>query len=87
MQTLICVVEDVVQIAVRGCVILPGLPRGSDFRVRVGDGLLLKRPDGSQVATTVRGIEIGGRGPGSAVLVGAELRKTDIPIGTEVWLI
>jgi len=44
------------------------LPAGTS--VKVGDQVSLKRPDGSELETVVRGIEMGSR---------------LVPIGTELW--
>ena len=87
MKMLICVVEDVFQITGRGCVIVPGLPIGAEIQVRIGDALVLRRPDGSEVATSIRGMESGVRreNGGIAILL-ADVTKADVPIGTEVWL-
>lgn len=83
---LICIVEDVFQITSIGCVIAPGVPRDFDLRVRTGDGILLRRPDGSQITTTVRSIPMGGRAPGIPLNLHT-VHKDDVPIGTEVWLV
>lgn len=84
MRTLLSRVEDVFQIADRGCVVAPGIPRSSDACIKVGDRLWLTRPDGSEANTLVRGIEMGGRNPdaGIPILLGSELTKDDIPVGT-----
>lgn len=89
MKTLICRVEDVFQITGRGCVIVPGFPADADLRGRVGGTLLLKRPDGSEITTTIRGFEFSGNPTllertGYAILL-ADVTKADVPIGTEVW--
>ena len=87
MNTFVCRVDDVFQITGRGCVITPGVPKSGDFRLKIGDPLLLKRPDGSEVRTTLGGIEMGGSPayPGIPILLGSELTKDQVPIGTEVW--
>lgn len=88
-KALICVVEEVFQIGGwGGCVIAPGVPKESGPRVRVGDDVLLVRPDGSELRTTVRGIPMGGRRdlPGIPILLDIA-DKVEIPIGTEVWLV
>jgi hypothetical protein len=87
MGTLLSKVEAVFSISGRGCVIAPGIPKGGASRVKMGDALVLKRPDGRELRTHVRGIEMGGapQSLGIPILVGADLVKDDIPIGTEVW--
>ncbi|HEX2078069.1 MAG TPA: hypothetical protein VHG08_10175 [Longimicrobium sp.] len=89
MNTFICIVEDVFQIAPgRGCVIAPGLPVDSDLRIGSGDGILLKRPDGPELETIARGIAMGGLRKRTAIpILLAIADKAEIPIGTEVWLL
>lgn len=86
MHKLLSCVEAVFQIAERGCVICPGIPRSSESRVKIGDPLWLERPDGSQVATVVRGIEMGGpiNSSGIPILLGSELTKQEVPVGTSL---
>jgi hypothetical protein len=90
MPTLVSKVEDVFQLCGRGCVVVPGIPKAAPFRIKVGDPLLLKRPEGSELQTVLRGFEmVEVRGPtdypGIPVLLGPELTKDQVPIGTEVW--
>jgi hypothetical protein len=84
MRSLLSRVEDVFQIADRGCVVAPGIPRSSDARIKIGDSVWLTRPDGSETNTAIRGIEMGGRDPdaGNPILLGSELTKDDVPLGT-----
>jgi 2'-5' RNA ligase len=88
-RALICVVEDVFQIGGGGgCVIAPGVPRDSGLRVRVGDDVLLTRPDGSVLETTVRGIPMGGRADLPRVPIALSVAdKSQVPVGTRVWLV
>ena len=55
MRKLVSSVDEVFQIAERGCVVAPGIPRSSDARIKIGDRLWLTRPDGLETATIVRG--------------------------------
>lgn len=88
MKTFVYTVEDVFQITGRGCVVMAGLPDG-ELAVRPGAGVVLKRPDGSEITTTVRGTDPGVRGENgvSLAILLAEITKDDVPIGTEVWLV
>lgn len=72
----------------RGLVLIPGIVPIGDERFRIGDPLLLKRPDGSEVRTTIGGIElmIPVRNHDFTIVL-KELIKEDVPIGTEVWSI
>jgi hypothetical protein len=87
MSAFICRIDDVFQIAGRGCVVTPGIPKGTAFRLKVGDSLLLRRPDGSELHTVLRGIEMGGSPefPAIPILLGAEVTKEQVPVGTEIW--
>jgi hypothetical protein len=86
MRKLLSRVEDVFQIAERGCVVCPGILRNSESRLKIGDKLWLERPDGSEVSTIVRGIEMGGpiNSPGIPILLGAEITKHEVPVGTNM---
>ena len=70
----------------RGRVPVPGIIPVGDERVRAGDPLLLRRPDGSELRTTIGSLEILDPNPTHQVVVLLkELGKEDVPIGTEVW--
>lgn len=86
MRKLLSRVENVFQIAGRGCVVAPGIPRNIESHVKIGDQLWLERPDGSERTTTVRGIEMGGPmdSPGIPILLGSDIAKQDAPIGTRL---
>jgi hypothetical protein len=87
MPTLLSTVEAVFQIAGRGCVVVPGIPREGTHHVRIGDPLILKLPNGQRLDTHVRGIEmLSPPRPEMPILLGSELTKAQIPVGTELWL-
>ena len=70
----------------RGLVPVPGIIPVGEERFRAGDPLLLKRPDGSELRTTISSLEILDPNPTNQVVVLLkELAKEDVPIGTEVW--
>jgi hypothetical protein len=77
-------VADMFTIRGRGVVLLPGLTPINDERFRVGDPLLLKRPDGSELGTWIGGIEFFSGTPEYPVLLKG-LTEDDVPFGTEVW--
>jgi hypothetical protein len=77
---LLLTVEQVFLITGRGIVVLPGL---GDNVVRVGTRVRLVRPDKSTLDTNICGIGFNTLD----ILLGPEVRKEDVPIGTEVWLI
>lgn len=83
----LCIVEDTFTIAGRGLTFIPGIVPAGDERFYIGDPILLKRPDGSSIQTSIAGIGLVG-GAGHAADVPVLLRgltKEDVPIGTEVW--
>jgi hypothetical protein len=77
-------VADTFTIRGRGVVLLPGLTPINDERFRVGDPLLLKRPDGVEFCAWISGIELFSGTPEVPVLLNG-LTKEDVPLGTEVW--
>jgi len=74
---LLFVVEQVFLITGRGVVLLPGL--GKNF-IRVSTPIRLVRPDGSTLDTKICGI---GFNEFRDILLGQEVRKEDVPVGTE----
>jgi hypothetical protein len=70
----------------RGLVLIPGIVPIGDERFWIGDRLLLKRPDCSEIRTTIGGIELMNpvRNHDFTILLKG-LMKEDVPIGTEVW--
>ncbi|MEX2175417.1 MAG: hypothetical protein WD872_13730 [Pirellulaceae bacterium] len=87
MEQFISRVEQVFDITGRGLTIWPGIPHDSHFRIKIGDALRLRLPDGSDLLTHVAGIEmITGRRPlPIPLLLPLAITRKDIPIGTEVF--
>ncbi len=83
------VVEDAFFIKGRGLVPVPGIVPVDDERYRVGDPILLKRPDGSCLEWTIGGIEMidctPPRQTDDAIILLRGLNKEDVPVGSEVW--
>jgi hypothetical protein len=81
-------VEDVFQLRGRGCVVVPGIPSSIECPIQIGSVVRLRRPDGSEANTVIQGIGSGGSpaAPGTPVLLGTEIVKDDVPIGTEIWV-
>ena len=79
-------VTDVYLIRGRGLVVLPGIVPIGEERFRIGELLLLKRPDGSEIEATIGGLEMftDTTRPDIPVMLRG-LGKEDVPIGTEVW--
>lgn len=78
-------VDDTCQIEDRGCVVVPGIPTNASFNVSAGDAIRLKRPDGSEITTTIAGIALGGNIHSIPLLLQA-ITKDDVPIGTELFV-
>ena len=60
-RRLLSTVEHVLVLAKRGVVVFPGIPPDGDWRFKIGDPLIVRRPDGSEIATSIAGIETGVR--------------------------
>ncbi|MGO9112146.1 MAG: CPCC family cysteine-rich protein [Thermoguttaceae bacterium] len=80
-------VEDVFLIEGRGIVPVPGIVPQGDERFGIGDPIRLKRPDGSEIAWQIGGLELlSPLPPNKDVCVLLKgLSKGDVPIGTEIW--
>jgi hypothetical protein len=83
------IVEDVVVITRRGFFVMPGLPVDTlPYKIRVGDKIELRRPNGSCISTVIAGIEqaklIKG-GSAYPLRQPESIRAVDVPIGTEIW--
>jgi hypothetical protein len=86
MARLLFTVTDRFYLPGRGVCPVPGITPVEGERFRCGDSLLLKRPDGSEIRTRIGGIEMPNPTPGPVVVVNLlELKKDDLPIGTQVW--
>ncbi len=87
MSHLLFIVEDTFLIRGRGLVLAPGIPHSDQTRIRVGDPLQLKRPNGSTFETAIAGIEFLTPNPMRVTpILLTNLCKDDVPVGTEVWI-
>ncbi len=79
-------IEGVFQIDGRGGVVVPGLLLDADPHVCIGDPTILRRPDGTEIQTSVAGIEMVRTLDCNSmpVLLPKNIHKDDIPIGTEL---
>lgn len=73
-------VEATFVITGRGLVLYPGF--GNNM-AKIGSKITLIRPDQSVIETLIRGISFS---ENHDILVGENVKKEDVPIGTEVWL-
>jgi hypothetical protein len=78
-------VETRFEVQDRGTILGPGLISEPDEFFRVGQSIQLRRPDGSELRVSIRGLDFFHPGPNGewAILVGLE--ESEVPIGTEVW--
>ena len=89
MSRLLSTVEDVFQLGGgHGVVVVPGIPRESEGRVKAGDRVSLRRPDGTEKRSTIVGLEMASppHPVSIPILLGLGVTKDDIPIGTELWV-
>src|SRR5690242_16021444 len=83
-------VTGVFEISERGTILVPGIPHTFALPISRGTPLLLRRPDGSTLTSSLRDLEMINAlatRASTAVLLPRDIRKADIPVGTEVWLI
>jgi hypothetical protein len=83
------VVEDRFFIERRGLVLFPGIVPRAEERVRTGDPIVLKMPDGSRLDWAIGGIvrmQCSSSRPKDEIFILVRgLNKDDLPVGTEVW--
>jgi len=85
-------VEDVFDITGRGIVLVPGLSGDDEVPVvRIGDPLVLRLPSGLSIQTKLAAFEMVNyhtkpRRVCLPISLPKEIKKGDIPIGTEVFL-
>lgn len=87
---LLSIITDVFTITDRGCVVLPGVPYPSATVpvLRRGASVVLRRPDGTELPTSIRELEMINRRPAIPfipVLLPANVTKEEVPVGTELW--
>jgi hypothetical protein len=86
MARLLFTVEDTFLITGHGLVLVPGIAPEGEERFRSGDPILLKRPDGSEIASRIDGLELCTPNPKHlvAILLKA-MNKVDVPVRPQVW--
>ena len=83
-------VENIFDISGRGCVIVPGIPRGFELTVTVGDELEFRNPSGTIVRTTLSGVEMINSGKlmnHTPFSIASNVKKGDIEIGAKLYLV
>ena len=83
-------VEDTFSISGRGCVIVPAIPEGLDFRIRAKDQIELRTPEGRVLQTHIASVELAKRQNAPCrmvIMLPPDIEKQDVPTGTEVWFL
>jgi hypothetical protein len=82
-------VEDVFDLTGRGLTLAPAIPDNLGFAVRLKDRIQLRSPNGRRLDTHIASFALGkpiGGGPTiAAIELPSDIRRDDVPIGTEVW--
>ncbi len=80
-------VKDTFMIRGRGLMPVPGVVPQGDEVFRIGDPILLVRPDETTLAWRIGGLGLisGPRAHHDVVLLLVGLEKEAVPVGTEVW--
>jgi hypothetical protein len=73
-------VENTFMVTGRGLILTAGL---RNKIIQTGNRIKLILPDKSEIETKIRGIDFW---ENFSILIGEDLQKKDVPIGTEVWL-
>ena len=87
-MSLLIVVADVFELQDGTLHFAPAVPFAvaDEARLKPGDHLELRRPDGSIVKTNLLGVDRFYPSNGTVGLgLGKPLTKKDIPVGTEIW--
>jgi hypothetical protein len=88
---LILKVEDVFDIAGRGLTLAPAIPHHLGFAIHPKDRIQLRTPNGrilnTHIASFSFGKPVGGGRTIVAIELPSEMRREDVPIGTEVWVL
>ena len=88
---LILKIEDVFDIAGRGLTLSPPIPDNLGFAIRPRDRIQVRTPNGRVRDTHIASFSLGkpiGGGPCIVTIeLPSDIRKDDVPIGSEVWLL
>jgi len=88
---LILKVEDVFDLAGRGLTLAPAIPHDVGFAMRPKDRIQLRTPNGRILDTHIASFSfvtpVGGGRTIVAIELPSEMRREDVPIGTEVWFL
>lgn len=84
-------VEEIFEFSGRNAIVVtPGIPRqsGYEWKVKVGDPVLLEAPDGTTHHTVIGSIEMPSPSHPDFVpiMLGPGITKQMVPIGTKIWI-
>ncbi|QYF92528.1 hypothetical protein KY495_17520 [Massilia sp. PAMC28688] len=82
-------IADVYFVKERGAILFPGVPYSLPRAVQVGAAIIIERPDGSRIETTIKGFEmIRSIVPleHAPFFVPRHIGKSDLPLGSQVFL-
>jgi hypothetical protein len=86
---LILKVEEVFDIEGHGLTLCPAIPDNLGFAIRPKDQIQLRTPNGAILDTRIASFSLGKPMSGCPTIIAIQLpsdiRKEDVPIGTEVW--
>jgi hypothetical protein len=88
-MTFLFKIEEVFEICGRGCVIVPVIAEGADFKIRPRDAIQLRTPDGRTLNTHIGSVEFLTPEVGRcrmAILLPTDIQKQDVREGSDVWL-
>ena len=89
-MTFLFKIENVFEVPGRGCVIVPAIAGGADFKIRPRDAIQFRTPEGRTLNTHIGSVEFLKPAVGScrmAILLPSDVSKQDVPKGTDVWLV
>jgi len=89
-MTFLFKVEEAFEIPGRGCVIVPAIDDGADFKIRARDAIHLRTPGGHTLNTQISSVEFVKRAVGPcrmAIWLPTDVQKKDVSKGTDVFLI
>ena len=88
-MTFLFKIEQAFEISGRGCVIVPTIVEGHDFKIRPQDAIRLRTPEGHIRETRIVSVEFLKPEVGvcrMGILLPTNVAKADVPTGTDVWL-
>jgi translation elongation factor EF-Tu-like GTPase len=88
-MTFLFTIEEVFEVSGRGCVIVPAMVEGADFKIRPRDAIQLRTPEGRTLNTHIASVELLKPEVGAcrmAIVLPPDVLKHDIPKGSDVWL-